>query len=369
MTGSDFAGANGREPPRLLLAGIDSLYVGYYLDTSAATFDWDEIQYQKERVQQSRSDDYAEIELGSERFALRPSGRHPYTYVFENRAFHVALGEHIRPSCYVQFLSEALWKNGAQALHRRLLAWAESVGLTPAEPEGLSRVDLAFDFALDEIDFSEDHFVTRAKKDGKWRGDRRAESFQFGTGDVVVRVYDKAKEIEQASGKAFFHQLWGQSEGVWRIEFQVRKARLRTAGVVTMGDLAEYQGDLLCELVTNHTSLRLPDASDSNRSRWPLHPLWRALQAAIGAMPQHGLVESLSEVTSLEYRLHQQLTAIYGYCKGAGATLALIAGEEEAPTLGAVLGKLRRLLAIRHQPADWDEEVTKRMRGYALGKW
>jgi hypothetical protein len=86
-------------------------------------------------------------------------------------------------------------------------------------------------------------------------------------------------------------------------------------------------------------------------------------------MPQHGLVESLSAVTSLDYRLHQQLTAIYGYCKGAGATLALIAGEEEAPTLGAVLGKLRRLLAIRHQPADWDEEVTKRMRGYALGKW
>lgn len=107
----------------------------------------------------------------------------------------------------------------------------------------------------------------------------------LGTGHTVIRVYDKVAEIGQNSGKAFFFELWGQTDGVWRIEFRLRRERLKRAGIGTLGDIKERQNDVLRELAIHHTTLRAP-LPDSNRSRWPLHPLWRRLGRDIAALPQ-----------------------------------------------------------------------------------
>ena len=89
--------------PTLLLSGLDSLYVSYYLDVANSKLDFDELTYQRERIQQSRTDDFAEIELGSETFALRPYGKYPYRYLLANDLFEVRLAENLKPSCHVQF--------------------------------------------------------------------------------------------------------------------------------------------------------------------------------------------------------------------------------------------------------------------------
>ena len=41
------------ERPKLLLRGLDSLYVSYFLDMSTGKLDWDELAYQKQRVRES----------------------------------------------------------------------------------------------------------------------------------------------------------------------------------------------------------------------------------------------------------------------------------------------------------------------------
>src|SRR3546814_12361909 len=66
----------------LLLRGLDSLYVSFYLNVASNALDWEELGYQKERVR-AREADLAPLALGSERFALMPYGKNPYRYVLE----------------------------------------------------------------------------------------------------------------------------------------------------------------------------------------------------------------------------------------------------------------------------------------------
>ena len=53
------------------------------------------------------------------------------------------------------------------------------------------------------------------------------------------------------------HPLWGgQTENVWRVEWQVRKETLKRFGLRSFQDLFEGYGDVLRYLVAEHTSLR-----------------------------------------------------------------------------------------------------------------
>jgi len=49
------------------------------------------LEFHRERVQEARLEEIAEIELGCERFALMPYGKHPYRYVLAKEAFEVRL--------------------------------------------------------------------------------------------------------------------------------------------------------------------------------------------------------------------------------------------------------------------------------------
>lgn len=354
--------------PPLLLSGLDSLYVCYYLDLETSDLDFADLDFRKTMLA-DRQHEYGEVTLGSERFLLKPHGAKPYRYVVANEAFEVSFAERLKPSTMVQFRSRALWHDGADALHRRVLAWAESIGAQLLKPESVNRADWAFDFHLPVIDFTEEHFASRARKDNKWRQSGKVQTFQLGTGDTVIRVYDKVAEIEQASDKAWFHDLWEQSAEVWRIEFQVRRERLRAAGIDAYSDLADHAGDLLRELAYRHTTLRQPNG-DTNRARWPLHPLWQALQAAIDEMPELGLVRAYREKNPLAYRQSKLTRAVYGYMKGLGALLRLSQADSSQPIeLEEVLEALPGLLQDHHAQSIWADDIDWRIRKYELGQW
>jgi hypothetical protein len=50
-------------------------------------------------------------------------------------------------------------------------------------------------------------------------------------------------EIKQQSAKIWFHELWGQEEHVWRIEWQVRKPVLKKFWIRTVERQLELRGD------------------------------------------------------------------------------------------------------------------------------
>lgn len=353
--------------PKLLLRGVDSLYVSFFLDTVGSALDWEELSYQKELGRQSRGVRFRELTLGTETFALKPYGRKPYAFVLVNRAFEVRLAENLRPSCHAQFFSEALWSAGVDGLISRFQDWCASMNFKGLRPEVIARADWAFDYHLKSIDFTQDDFVSRAIKDGTWRENRSFQSAQIGKGEVVVRVYDKVAEIAQQSEKSWFFEHWGQNEEVWRIEFQVRGERLRGAGIRTLRDLQAFQNDLLRELATNHTSLRQPSL-DGNRSRWPLHPLWQALCADIEALPQTGLVREIDEAKPTAWLLYQLGKSFYGHLKRVAALTYLQSDGKQIPDLDWVLEELPELLAPHHNSHDWERDVSQRITANRLGQ-
>jgi hypothetical protein len=354
--------------PRLLASGLDSLYVAYSVETSQSGLDWDDLGFRRESLKRQRHADFAAIELGGERFALKPYGRKPYSFVLTNADFEISLSEHMQPRCYVQFFSEGLWKSGLDTMLARIETWLASMGFRATRPNTVSRADWAFDYDLPSVDFRPEHFVTRADKAGTWSDRGELQTILLGIGDIVVRVYDKVAEIAQQSGKVWFNEIWGQTADVWRIEFQVRGARLKAGGIHTTDDLKALQNDLLRELAGGHTTLRRP-SGDSNRSRWPWHPLWRALNDDIAALPQTGLVRALDPQMPLHWRLHQQSKSLYGNFKGLAAVIALIEGRTEPPELDEVIESLPDLLKPHHANDNWHHEVGKRITAHGLGQW
>lgn len=353
--------------PVRLLTGFDSLYVSFYLDTATCRIDWEDLAYRKEKTRQDHGEQFNKLTLGTETFALRAYGRHPYKYVLSNKFFDIAIGERMRPACYVRFPSEALWSVGEPVLLRRFEDWCRSLRLVKIRYEVVNRVDWAFDFHLPIVDFAPDHFVSRATKDATWRQHGTTQTVKFGEGDVVVRIYDKVAEIAQQSAKVWFFDLWGQNENVWRVEFQVRRKRLKEAGINTLAELRIRQGNLLRELASTHTTLRIP-TGDKNRSRWPLHPLWAELQASIGGMPQMGFLGNLNQQNSVDYRLDRLSKSLLGNLKGAAVLLYAKSGCRMIPDLETVLEELPGLFEPHHSPVSWESDVRKKIDAFELGQ-
>lgn len=354
-------------PPPLLLHGIDSLYVCYYYDLVSSKLDFDELEYRKQFAI-DRETGKAYFEIGDERLQVMPGGQKFYKYVLTNRDFKISIAERMQPSVKVHFFSEALWRDGARALHDRVIACLKAIGATALKAEQVNRVDWAFDFELPVVDFNEDCFVSRLRKNNKWRDGQQVQTFGYGIGDIVVRVYDKVAEIEQASDKAWFHDLWGQKANVWRVEFQVRSERLKQASIRTIQDLEDLQGDLLKQLALAHTTLRRPN-DDTNRARWPLHPLWKSLVAAIDVMPQFGLCRHYDPANSLEYRFWKNSQGIYGWLKSLAALSALRSPSKGILTFEDFLKELPKAFGHFHSPTLWHATIEEKLRKYEAGKW
>jgi hypothetical protein len=342
--------------------------VSYYFNLRRSQIDFEELAFQRELLKEARRPDVRELRLGTERFALKAFGKHPYKYVLANEAFEIRLGERMSPSCHVQFTSQLLWQCGLDDLLSRFRNWCASVNLTELAPETVARADWAFDYLLGTIDFAADDFVSRFRKDAIHRENGQVQTFTLGRGDFVLRVYDKVAEIEQQSQKFWFFDLWGQRIGVWRIEFQVRGARLHKAAIHTVDDLRSLQNDLLRELATNHTSLRRLSA-DSNAARWPLHPVWQALVADIGSLPQTGLIRDVDPLASLNARIDGQGRALYGSLKGYAALLSQRDERDTPMQFSELLQALGDALARHHHPVIWQADVSRRLRALRLGQW
>jgi len=347
---------------KLLLSGLDTVECAYYLRPGATCkLDFEALRLQREVMRQSKAIEPMKLELGGIEFMLSPNGtKSGYPFLISNQEFTIQFGEFNNPSFFVKFSSFALWNQGAKLLHERFLQWADTLGFIPDRPEGLSRCDFAFDFHLEQIDFDEDSFVTVAAKDSQHRKDGKIQTFTFGRDEVVLRVYNKSAEIEESSGKYWLHPLWqGQTENVWRVEWQVRKETLKRFGLRTLQDLFDGYGDCLRYLVAEHTSLRVK-TEDSNRSRWPVHPLWVLLSQQIDQLPAQGIYREVNSRAMLDETLMRMAISMEGYLKKVAAIECL---KEGRPMISQsqTIDRLIPLLEKVHNGLTWRGDVQKRM--------
>ncbi|WP_221250616.1 hypothetical protein [Desulfuromonas versatilis] len=352
-----------------LLQGIDTLQCAYFLAPHGKTeLNFRHMAEVKESIRQAKSKSPAPFQAGGRGFLLQPYGTASgYPFVLENEDFKIECGEFNKPNFFVTFRSQALWRESAWLLHDKFLKWARTAGFAPYRPESLSRIDFSFDYHLPTIDFNENSFKSRSNKDSQYRENGRVQTFSFGKGDVVLRVYDKVAEIQQQSSKVWFFLLWGIDMDVWRIEWQVRKPVLKRFGIATFEDLQDLQGDLLRYLASEHDTLRQPNG-DSNESRWPLHPLWKDLQARIADLKNQGVHRVIGMPAVLDERMQRMAISIFGYLKRVAAIHCIQSGKAMVDAEQA-LWKMEPLLRELYEPLAWQADVKKRIQEMQLGQW
>ena len=347
---------------KLLASGLDTIECAYYLRAvPGCKLDFESLRLQREVMRESKQPESAVLKLGDMEFLLSPNGtKSGYPFVMSNQDCTIQFGEFNDPSFFVRYSSFALWTKGAKFLHDRFLSWADALGLQTVRAEGLSRVDFAFDFLLPAIDFDEDSFVTAASKDSQHRKDSKVQTFTFGRDEIVLRVYNKSDEIKEASKKYWMHLFWQeQTENVWRVEWLVRKETLKRFGLRTFQDLFEGYGDVLRYLMSEHTSLRIKN-EDSNRSRWPVHPLWTLLSEHISTLPAQGVYKEVDPRMMLDEILIRMAISMEGYLKKIAAIECL---KEGRPMLSQTqtIDRLIPLLDKVHNNLTWRGDVQKRM--------
>jgi hypothetical protein len=202
-------------------------------------------------------------------------------------------------SVSVRYLAAGLWEHGADALRLRVKAFLGAIG-TPVlgRSESVKRFDFAFDFHAPkftaEMTWSlVGRFVAPAKSKIRPVGtSARLETVSIGSKRAVeIQVYDKGLEIREASGKEWMREMWAKTghdvpEGekvrdVWRLECRFAKEWLRDRGINTYSQAMNARCELIAEALTGHR-LCVP-SDDSNRRRWPMHPLWCLAMAKAGS--------------------------------------------------------------------------------------
>lgn len=354
---------------KLLVSGLDTVECAYYLrEGSGCLFDFADLAAKREAMRSSKRRDPLVVAIGGKEFLLGRGGTASgYPLVLNNGEQTIQCGEFNSPSFFVTYRSDALWHKGAKQLHEEFNAWAQSLRFNQGREEGLSRVDFAFDFEVPAIDIDEDCFVTLASKDAQHRRDRKVQTFRFGEGDIVLRVYDKSAEIAESSAKTWFHALWGGIvENVWRVEFQVRKDVLKRFSIRTFEDLFSGSGDVLRYLVHEHTTLRVR-GDDSNRSRWSVHPLWALLQAHVATLPAQGVVREVDVDERLLEQMMRLAVSVEGYLKRSAAIECVRRGGELLSHESAIR-EFSAFLRKVHDPLTWPTDVLKRANEIRLGQ-
>jgi hypothetical protein len=270
-------------------SGIDSLYLSYRGNLRPGVEEsLLEAKTVAQVARQCGSDVGSRLSLGGRHFEVSPSGARGFAYVFQDGHFQVKIApspSRGRPVAHVQVrsvLAQFSCPLDIDATLRALLADLIDIA---AQAE-ISRLDLNTDFCaeVDPSDWAPDAWVTRAEHLAVHLQKHQLSGLLIGRGgQIMARVYDKTLEISHSGHdhiqERWRYHGWDGARVVWRLEFQLRREALRQLDVLTVDDLPGALGPVWGYCTRNWLRLACPSAGDSNRSRWPTHPLWERLRA------------------------------------------------------------------------------------------
>jgi len=278
----------GSDRPKILRIGMDSLYLSFQGEILSSVEQ--ELGDKKHLAQSRRKEDQAlaQYPIKGHLFEVRPGRERLFPYVLEDGAYRISLasGENRRlPFAYVKVSSDLLAHKGAEvALDELTPILDELAGQYELFPT-ISRFDLFADFqtTVNLGKLEREAWVTRAEGVDSYSRGQRFSGWVIGTGgQISARLYDKTLEIAQKNHKSYLLDLWARAGmnpelPVWRLEFQLRREALDQLGIRSFASLIQNQGGIWGHATQRWLRLAVPQPGDSNRGRWPTHPLWAAL--------------------------------------------------------------------------------------------
>ena len=266
------------------------------------------------------------------------------------------------PSVRVQPRAEFLHAVGPLGVLAWLYDVAETLGVLVQWK--VSRLDLFADFhGLDLSAESRWDFVCRAKRRKTFEDGDELETLYFGSGKpLMARLYNKSKETA-AKGTDWWPNVWGPAyrptDPVWRVEFQIERAYLNDVGLSgTPEHVLDAAPRLWAKLTDEWLTLRIP-TDDSNRSRWPVSPVWAFVQAT--TFVGNAIGEDLVRIGRLRGDLRKIGPQAVGYVSSLGALLGARDEAEMLELLPAFLARDARVRGI-----SLDERIRVKRRDYGV---
>lgn len=274
--------------PHVLLCGIDSLYVNYYVEWNGA---W-------RREHGPCLAEAKQLAIGRDKYHLTgsrlgenmyvyPGRRNNYAYIVrsEEGGFYFIDDETYyqrTPNVLIEPNARLLWDRGPVGTVRYFQGVLEDAGATVVEHQ-ISRCDMCADFLLPH-DLCDrqlmDMLVSRATQEQNNYNKKQMETFYVGTrgGPIQLRIYDKTKEVlANKDDKSWLLDLWGHAHRrhVWRVEFQLNRTALKQMKVSDIASLQSKTGGIWDYLSKRWVSFRFLD--NPQVSRRTMDPFWQGV--------------------------------------------------------------------------------------------
>lgn len=255
-------------------------------------------------------------EHGDMVFNAHPTGRKG------GYAFHISRSDvniffstrkdHTTPNVWVDIGSLSCWSPGYQAITEEVENLIHHLGGHIVK-NVVSEVHLCADFIgldLEELPIDRyDHWITRANRFHCYQdrakfsgitltqnlgelpeGDRasvmiRESGITFGSGDIMLRIYDKTLELKRNPTKqSVFASVWQKEnfddQPVTRVEYQLRRDVLKQMKVDSLRDLQRKRAGVwrYCTMKWTRFSLDPVDRHNRHQDRAIMHPWWKEVQ-------------------------------------------------------------------------------------------
>jgi hypothetical protein len=249
------------------------------------------------------------IEIGDRSFQLLPNGARNYRFILHCDDFELKIQNFYSEKAsnyplYVKVKSSFLWQRKDQAYYDILQFLQDSFGAVLDVK--VSRVDLCCHTDQCDIDrLKIEYFVTRSKSHVLHYNNKHLSGITFGKSPIMCRIYDKELEIEQASKKTWFYDLWdfNRDGRVYNVEFQLSREILKEMKIDTYEQLLFNMRDLWLYLTCEW--LVQKDLDATRIERCTTSEFWQGVQHAFDDYPSgDGITREKQLQSSEEYILN-----------------------------------------------------------------
>jgi hypothetical protein len=300
----------------ILSSGIDTLVLSMYVTWKDESL-FEYLENLKNEAQAIKEPKQGKLGVHSSEdswcFNIMTHGSKGYAYVLVAKDYTLKMVRTREPgsmpNVLIEIRSETLWTLGVIEAVNRIIKLIKrlSISINKIKP---NRVDLCVDFEMPEDEWSTEILkkkVTRARKSQVFMENDVLTGIQIGSGDLLVRIYDKAHEIEKISKKQWMYVLWvidkpREGTKIIRIEFQIRRPILKAFGIILLEDLYREINSLWAYL-TQHW-LKFLETPEKNLDRQTVLPWWQAVQAGYGEK-----CEPAERIRHISVRMEQEQIA------------------------------------------------------------
>ncbi|MGB2831498.1 MAG: replication initiation factor [Methylotenera sp.] len=268
--------------------GVDSLYVSF---TGELHLEYESKLEKLKKLAQAdllAEQALSQIKLNNHLFEVKDKGTGMFPFTIVDNCFRINLSRRrakSMPMAYVKISSEYLTHKPVLEIISDLTLVLSELGVIEYQPK-VSRIDLFVDFASTENmeSWHREAWVTRSEKINQYAVKSEFSGWSIGMGSgMAARLYNKLLEI-LTSDKGYLVPLWNEAgwDGetpIWRLEFELKRDILSQFDVQAFNTTLANLNGLWSYATTEWLRLTLPNDDDTNRSRWPIHPLWAYLSS------------------------------------------------------------------------------------------